>query len=86
MKKLGILIGLSSILALTSCSNSTTETSPEDATMESHSTTTTTTTTKTNDDGTIINVDKDGFEIGKKDGSTETKVKVSTDSVRIKLK
>jgi len=83
MKNLGLLIGLTSILALTSCSNST---APEAEATETHSTTTTTTTTNSNDDGTSISVDKDGFEVGKKDGNSETEVKVSTDKVEIKTK
>lgn len=87
MKNLGLIIGLSSIMVLASCSNSNNETADEVPTESStSSSTTTTTTTRTNDDGTTIQVDRDGFEVGKKDGSSETQVKVTTDSTKIRIK
>lgn len=86
MKNLGLLIGLSSIMVLASCSNSNNETADEVPTESStSSSTTTTTTTRTNDDGTTIQVDKDGFEVGTREGTSQTEVKVTTDSAKIKV-
>jgi len=95
MKKIGMLFGIASIIVLTSCGNAKDETaSDKDTTVvqtievpvETEKTTTTTTTTTTNDDGTTVEVDENGVTYGNKDGKTETKVKVTTDSAKIKIK
>jgi len=81
MKHLKLFTAVTALGLMVACT-----TAEEESVTEKSTTSTTTITTTTNDDGTIINVDKDGFEIGKKDGGSETKVKVTTDSVRIKMK
>jgi ABC-type enterochelin transport system substrate-binding protein len=86
MKNLGKLIALSMVVLMTACTQTATEKAPEENGVETERTTTTTTTIKTNTDGTTINVDKDGFEVGNTSGSSETQVKMSKDSVRIKLR
>lgn len=96
MKKIGLIIGMAAFIALASCSNSketstdTTDTIIQEVEVpvetEKSSTTTTTTTTRTNDDGTTVEVDQNGIVIGSKDGKSETKVKITTDTARIKIK
>jgi len=80
------------MVILTSCANSKDETTSETDTVvqtvevpvETEKSSSTTTTT--NEDGTTIEVDENGVSIGDKDGKSETKVKVTTDSARIKIK
>jgi hypothetical protein len=96
MKKIGILIGMASIVVLASCSNAKNESETQIDTIvetvevpveteNSTTTTTKTTTTKTNDDGTTIEVDENGVAIGSQSGGNVTKVKVTTDSTKIKI-
>jgi hypothetical protein len=96
MKKIGLIIGMACFIALASCSNSKVESTDTTDTVvsevevpvetENSSSTTTTTTTRTNDDGTTVEVDQNGIVVGSKDGNSETKVKVTTDSTRVKIK
>ena len=87
-----MLFGIASMVILTSCANSKDETTSETDTVvqtvevpvETEKSSSTTTTT--NEDGTTIEVDENGVSIGDKDGKSETKVKVTTDSARIKIK
>lgn len=96
MKKIGILIGMASIVVLASCSNAKNESESQNDTIvetvevpveteNSTTTTTKTTTTKTNDDGTTIEVDENGVAVGSQNGGNVTKVKVTTDSTKIKI-
>ncbi|MFM9946159.1 MAG: hypothetical protein ACKVQB_13095 [Bacteroidia bacterium] len=96
MKKIGILFGIASIVILTSCSNAKTESEQANDTIvetvevpvetEKSSTTTTTTTTQKNDDGTEIEVDENGVVLSNKAGGSSTRVKVTTDSTKIKIR
>ena len=96
MIKIEKLIGIMSLVALASCSQSAdTKESDKDTLVQtvevlvekenSTTTTTKTTTTKTNDDGTTIEVDENGVAIGSQNGGNTTKVKVTTDSTKIKI-
>ena len=87
MRKLSTVLGVVTLLALASCSSSDKKVDPktEGTTEESSTTTTTTTTTKSKDE-TNIELDANGLEIGKKDGNSETNIKISTDSSKLKIK
>lgn len=96
MKKIAQIIGMACVIALASCTNSKVESINTTDTVvtqievpvetEKSSTTTSTTTTRTNDDGTSVEIDQNGIVVGSKDGNSETKVKVTTDTTRIKIK
>jgi len=85
MRKLGIFIGITSLMMTTACNNAKNE--PETQTDAPEVTrTTTTTTTRTNDNGTTIEIDEKDVSYGNKDGLNVTKVKVTTDSTKFKIK
>jgi len=94
MKKIAQIIGMACVIALASCTNSKVESTNTTDTVvtqievpvETEKSSTTTTTTRTNDDGTTVEIDQNGIVVGSKDGNSETKVKVTTDTTRIKIK
>lgn len=96
MKKIGMLIGIASIVVFAACNNTKEESSSDNDTIiqevevpvetEQTTTRTTTTTTKTNDDGTTIEVDQNGVILGNKNGGDETNVKITTDSTKLKIR
>lgn len=84
MKKITLLLGVLSIMALTSCKKQKEETAaPEETNVEIN---TTTTETPEEADGTSISVGSDGVDISSKDGDNETNVEVGGGDAKIEIK
>ncbi len=83
MKKITLLLGVLSIIAITSCKKQKEETAaPEETTVEI----TTTEEAPENADGTSISVGSDGVDISSKDGANETNVNVGDGDAKVEIK
>jgi hypothetical protein len=84
MKKISMLIGLLSVLAIVSCKEK--EEAPEAATNQTIEVTKEAPAVEENSDGTKISVGTDGVDVSTKNGTNSTSVNVSGGKAKVEIK
>lgn len=86
MKKMSLLLGMLSIMAIVSCKKKEETPPPPPPTTETTIEVNAPAVEEKNPDGTSISVGKDGVDVSTKNGSTETNVKVGDGAAKVEVK